>query len=72
MLEVSFKSNSIPQNWLVRWGLHLTYIYEIVLSLVDVRLPTIVELGLQWSQVLLMSLFTLILLYLAQTKLFLL
>jgi len=26
MLEVSFKPNSTPQNRLVRWGLHLTYI----------------------------------------------
>jgi len=26
MLEVGFKSNSTPQNRLVRWGLHLTYI----------------------------------------------
>jgi len=35
MLEVDFKSNSIPQNRFVRWGLHLTYIYDkIVLSLV--------------------------------------
>jgi len=26
MLEVNFKSNSIPQNQLVRWSLHRTYI----------------------------------------------
>ena len=26
MLEVEFKSNWTPQNWLVRWGLHPTYI----------------------------------------------
>jgi len=25
-LEVSFKRNSIPQNRLIRWGLHFTYI----------------------------------------------
>jgi len=32
MLEVGFKSNSTPQNWLVRWDLHLTYILWIVFS----------------------------------------
>jgi len=26
LLEVGFKPNSTPQNWFVRWGLHLTYI----------------------------------------------
>jgi len=26
MLEVSFKPNSIPQKWFIRWDLHLTYI----------------------------------------------
>jgi len=26
LLEVGFKPNSIPQNQLVRWGLHPTYI----------------------------------------------
>jgi len=26
MLEVDFKPNSTPQNWLIRWGLHPTYI----------------------------------------------
>jgi len=31
MLEVGFKPNSTPQNQLVRWGLHLTYILWIVL-----------------------------------------
>jgi len=26
MLDMSFKSNSTPQNRFVRWGLHLIYI----------------------------------------------
>jgi len=40
MLEVSLKPNSIPQNRLVRWGLHPLIYCELALSLVDVRLPT--------------------------------
>jgi len=32
MLEVSFKPNSTPQNRLVRWGLHPTYILWIDLN----------------------------------------
>jgi len=41
LLEVNFKSNLTLQNRLVRWDLHPTYIYyEIVLSLIDVWLPT--------------------------------
>jgi len=46
MLEVDFKPNSTPQNRLVRWGLHLTYIYyELALSLVNAGLPTKVKNG---------------------------
>jgi len=40
MLEVNCKLNSTPQNWFVRWGLHLTYILWNCLISSHVELPT--------------------------------
>jgi len=40
MLEVDLKSNSTPQNRLMRFGLHLLIYYKLTISLVDMRLPT--------------------------------
>jgi len=37
---MDFKLNSIPQNRLVRWGLHPLIYCELDLSLVDVGLST--------------------------------
>jgi len=41
MLEMDFKSNSTPQNKLVRWGLYPLIYCKLTLSLVDVGLSTI-------------------------------
>jgi len=55
---MDFKLNSIPQNRLVRWGLHPLIYCELDLSLVDVGLSThpltlmLIHLGLDingWS-----------------------
>jgi len=40
MIKICFKSNSTSQNQLVKWVCTSLIYYEIVLSLVDIRLPT--------------------------------
>jgi len=49
MLEVSFKLNSIPQNRLIKRGLHPLIYYELILSLVDRNFQRCLELILEYN-----------------------
>jgi len=44
MLEMDFKPNSIPQDELVRWGLHPLIYCKLTLFLGGVRFPTLITL----------------------------
>jgi len=46
VFEVNFKSSSIPENQLVKWGLHQLIYWKLTLSLIDVDFQQVAILNL--------------------------